>query len=40
MTDPACHALKSNEDLATELSALISDAVDDDRTKNSPQKLD
>ena len=41
MTDPAYHAfLKSNEDLATELSELISDAVDYDRTKNSLQKLD
>lgn len=41
MTDPAYNAfLKANEDLATELSELISDTVDYDRTKNSLQKLD
>jgi hypothetical protein len=41
MNDPAYNAfLKSNEDLATELSKLISDTVDYDKTKTELQKLD
>jgi hypothetical protein len=39
MTDPGYNAfLKSNEDLATELSNLISDTVEYDRTKTAMQK--
>ena len=39
MTDPAYNAfLKSNEDLATELSNLISDTVEYDKTKTAMQQ--